>query len=1073
MQRLAAVFCPVFLALLLCAFPLNAQVSTASLNGTISDSSGAVVPEAQVVVTQTGTNFRAEMQSGPSGSFAFPALPVGPYSLEVTKSGFEKYIRSGIVLTVGQAATVQVNLAVGSTTQQTVVTADAPPIDTATSTIQHVVEQQAVVDIPLNGRNPATLMFTSPGVNDAALNPTESEANSTVKTGANLASEIAPTANGVRAGGTYFSLDGSDNVDPFNVIGGPFPNPDATQEFGVVTGSYGARYVSSPGGAVNILTKSGTNQFHGALFEFLRNGFFNARNDFSTTPDALKRNQYGFAVGGPILKDKLFFFASYQATNTRSTTTLNSYVGTADMHNGIFTNASTGATVIIPINPIAQNLLKYIPLPNSPLGYWKGSVPYSYDEPQWTAKIDYSIAQHRLFARYFGDHTKTVSEPMQDNNLLTATQGQKQGWDSGALGDTWASKSGRWIVDARGSFLKGANLGLTSPSLNSLNVAALGATNVTINGSPTLSTFLAGGLFFSGGSGGSLPRTSWDASVDIQHVASKHETSFGTDLRFVDLKQFDNTGQNPAFLFYGIASRILYGNLNDNSYADFLLGHPLVAFQQDGYHSNVSGKMFGLYAEDKYHATDRLTVTYGIRWDPFLPFSIAHNQVDCWSPGQQSNVYTNAPLGLIYPGDPGCNDTGTTAKYGIWQPRVGLAYRLDKKGNTALRAGWGMYSTQPQLQSYLGFSAPPFVRSFYLTNPFQSDMDIWGSNGLTNPFSSGFNSANYVPSSNVTYPTQAGYNVSAVDKNFRPAYVEQWTFSLQHAISTSDSVELAYVGTQGIHMSQTYDANLPVYSAGASTSNERARRPYGAEGLLAIRTLRSDATSHYNGLNLTFQHRAKAGLDIFSGFNFSKCIDDGSFPASTGATTANGNDPRLRRGLCDFDQNLTFRNTIVWHSPALAGYGKLLRATAGGWIWSALITADAGQPFSVTDSSDYSFTGNGLDLADRVPGVPLYVNGRLNYAAFTDNAPGTYGNSGRNAFRAPALVDVDAAMMKVFPIVGDRVNLTFRAEAFNLLNHPNFYAPTATYSNGSSSTFGLITSARDPRILQLSLKLKF
>jgi Carboxypeptidase regulatory-like domain len=299
MQRLAAVFCPAFLAFFLCAISVDAQVSTAALNGTVLDSAGAVVPDAKIVVTQTDTHFTTDTNSGPNGSFTFASIPVGPYSIEVTMAGFEKYKQSGIILTVGQTATVQVSLAVGSTAEEVVVTADAPPVDSANATIQHVVSHQAIVDIPLDGRNPATLMYTVPGVNDAALNPSTTEPNSTVKTGANLSAEIAPTTNGVRAGGTYFSLDGADNVDPFNVIGGPFPNPDATQEFGVVTGSYGAQYVSAPGGAVNIVTKSGTNEFHGSLFEFLRNGFFNARNDFSTTPDVLKRNQYGFAVGGP------------------------------------------------------------------------------------------------------------------------------------------------------------------------------------------------------------------------------------------------------------------------------------------------------------------------------------------------------------------------------------------------------------------------------------------------------------------------------------------------------------------------------------------------------------------------------------------------------------------------------------------------------------------------------------------------------------------------------------------------------------------------------------------------------
>lgn len=239
--------------------------------------------------------------SGPDGSFRISSIPVGPYVVRVNKDGFASYEQKGIVLTVGQVATIQVSMTVGAQTQDVVVSAEAPAVESTNSTIQSVVDENVVSNLPLNGRNPAALMYTAPGITDATLNPQGTNANSTVAGGA-LSDESAPTTNGVRPGGTYFSLDGAGNIDPFNVIGGPFPNPDATQEFSVVSGSYGSRYVSAPGGAVNIVTKSGTNQIHGSVFEFLRNGFFNAENYFATTPDTLKRNQFGFAAGGPILK---------------------------------------------------------------------------------------------------------------------------------------------------------------------------------------------------------------------------------------------------------------------------------------------------------------------------------------------------------------------------------------------------------------------------------------------------------------------------------------------------------------------------------------------------------------------------------------------------------------------------------------------------------------------------------------------------------------------------------------------------------------------------------------------------
>lgn len=314
--------------------------------------------------------------------------------------------------------------------------------------------------------------------------------------------------------------------------------------------------------------------------------------------------------------------------------------------------------------------------------------------------------------------------------------------------------------------------------------------------------------------------------------------------------------------------------------------------------------------------------------------------------------------------------------------------------------------------------------------------------------------------------------VGNIDQNFRPAYVEQWTLSLQHALTASDSLELAYIGTEGVHLSQSADLNLPVYGPGASVANENSRRPYASEGLTYIYSLESDTNSDYNGLNVTYHHRNRGGLDFVSGFNWSKCIDDGSQPPTTALETVLASDPQLFRGRCDYDQNISFRNTIVWTSPELKGTNYATRTALGSWTTTGLIVADAGQPFSVTDSADNSYTGSSFDRADRVAGVPEYVNGHLNRAAFTDNAPGTFGNSGRNSFRSPSNVDFDFGMMKMFP-VRERLNLNFRAEAFNILNHPNLAPPLSDYNDSTAATFGISTLARDPRILQFSLKLLF
>ena len=364
--------------------------------------------------------------------------------------------------------------------------------------------------------------------------------------------------------------------------------------------------------------------------------------------------------------------------------------------------------------------------------------------------------------------------------------------------------------------------------------------------------------------------------------------------------------------------------------------------------------------------------------------------------------------------------------------------------------GTGFTPLSFQLESLVGFSAPPFTRNFLAIMPVGSqNIDApWTSQGLTDPFAAGFHDASYKPPSDVSFAdAQAiGFASSAIASNFRPAYVEQWSLSLQQAFTPSDSMELAYIGTQGIHIAQSYDANLPVYNGDAAKPG--ATRPYASEGLTQVLTLVSNSTSTYHGLNFTFRHHGAGGLDLVSAFNWSKCLDDGSTPATTsgvfGATGLSNNLvpngaflPGARRGRCDFDQNLTSRTTVVYNLPALKGTSKFVQEALGSWSITGLVIADAGQPFSVTDSAQNSQTGLGLDLASTVPGVPAYVGGQLNIKAFIANAPGTYGNLQRNSFRAPNNVHVDPAVMKTFPLYTDRFNLLLRAEAFNVLNHPN------------------------------------
>ncbi len=1131
------------MALALGSTLVHAQVSTASVTGVVQDSGGALVPGATVILTQTQTNTQVKTVSNDKGAFGFPSLQVGPYAMSVTATGFSTYQRTNIVLTVGQVANIDVPLAVGGGNETVTVTSGAPIINQTDPTIEDTIDEQTVVNLPLNGRNPADLVFNAGGVADAGQNVGTGQLASTnqiVPPGTTIPGSIAPAVNGVRAGGTFFSLDGAVNVDPLGVIGGPFPDPDATQEFQVVTGTYGSRYVSAPGGAVNIVTRAGTNKFHGTAFDFIRNGYFNARNALATVPDSLKRNQYGATLGGPIFKDKLFFFASYQGTRQAATNPSTYQVPTTAERNGIFTACPTAdpscahtAPATIPLaalppifgpntqNPVNANFFNYkgsgnplIPAANLGNNTLVVNVPFHQSGEQGVGRLDYEATNHhRLFARYYFDHffQPAVEEPTTaPYNIFSTGSSLRQNFDTAALGDTWTPTS-KLVFDTRVSFL---NIVVNQDPPNSgsfVNYPSLGAQNYS-NPNPAGIGITVIGATIPPTAYGSYktPRTNLTVSEDVIYSKGNHEITAGGIYQRIHSGTSNPAGQTGVIVYAGVYTNILGGILGlqfqDPQFADFYLGHPIVFIQGDGFYSSTHGSLPGFYLQDKYRATNRLTLTYGARWDPFVPYKVENNEISCFRAGQQSTVYVNAPKGLIYPGDANCPTGGVGGKYNLVQPRVGVAYQLNQKGTQAIRAGYGLYQIQVPLSALSGFQAAPFTRQFIFTNPFQSISDIYGSNGATNPFASGFLGFGYRPPSNVGFPSNPPPNAANFSSDFRPGYVQQYSLSYQMGLGPNDSLEFAFVGTKGTHLAQNYDLNEPTFIPGistgvagscgslagtnlpakgsncSSTSNEQVRRPYTTNttstGIAVLSTEAPIGYSNYSGLQINYHHRLTGGVDVNSSFTYQKCIDNGSNPGSTGSNVAGNididpNNPQFSRGLCDFDQPLNFRNTLVYNLPSLQGHNALVREAFGSWSLSGDFRIDSGQPFSVTtNGSDNSFTGTDLDRADRVPNQPLYVNGRLNFNAFAINAPGTLGNSPRNGFRSAPNYEVDPALLKTFALT-DRFGLMFRAEAFNVINHPNYFDPLVARDSTNANSFDTYQGARPPRVLQFALKLNY
>ncbi len=446
---------------------MRAQVSTGSISGEVRDSSGGVVPGAKVTITQTEKELARVATTDSGGAFFFTTLPVGPYTLEVEKAGFSLYRQTGLVLTVAQVASVQVTLQVGRVAQTVNVSAAASMVNTTDSTLSRLVGERQVESLPLNGRQPAALVFLAAGSSDPLLNLSRTASNPILQFGVVHPREIAPSINGVRGDGVYFSLDGANNIDTWQVTGAPFPNPDAVQEFRVVTSTYGAEYVSAPAGAVDIVTKSGTNKFHGDVWEFVRNGDLNARNFFAPTQDILKRNQFGAAAGGPIIKDKLFVLGSYEGMRLSNVVGgQTAFIPTNAERSGDFSalpqqlhDPVTGLPYTnnqIPVqqfDPVIVGFLKFIPQSSAPGGKIQFSVPANQTDNQGVVRIDYSRGKQLFMGRYFIDDISLPKVGDEGGNLLPTTQGQAHRWQNITFGDTY-SGSGSLVNEFRLSYVR-------------------------------------------------------------------------------------------------------------------------------------------------------------------------------------------------------------------------------------------------------------------------------------------------------------------------------------------------------------------------------------------------------------------------------------------------------------------------------------------------------------------------------------------------------------------------------------------------------------------------------------------
>lgn len=1076
-----------------------AQATGASLTGQVSDSTGAVVPGASVTVANTGTNLTMAVKSNGQGVYNIAPLPPGTYLLTVGAKGFSTYSQRGIILTVALAATQNVTLQPGSEQQTVQVSANAELIQTTSATIGMAVTTEAITQLPLNGRDPQSLVFLAPGV----TNGTAIGAN--VNQGGLTFPQETGASSGVGAGradSTYYLLDGAPNQDNYLGLAAPFPNADATQEFRVNVSNNSAQYGFSPGAVVTIATKSGTNEFHGGGWEFVRNKSLNASNWFSHTVDPLHQNQYGADVGGPILKNKLFFFANYQATRNSTASTadfVTSYTpamlngdfsGVPETLNAPFATINGKPNQINPalLNPIAVTIAKNaFPVGGDANGIY-GGVYFSTgkiinNSDEGTGRIDYTISpSQRLFARTYINYFR-VPESGTPGNIVSYASLEKLEDYNGALGHTWTINPK--LVNVATLFLIQLDNYMSGNALQANGKPFCWSSYVSAINDPagpcTFEGFGVGGL----GTGYLEPcdvnRATYGYYDNFTAEEGRHTFSFGVNLQH----QFNSeTCDYPS-------DAILYfnGQYTNNAMADYFLGDLQSYLQGAGEVGNQSGWQDGFYAQDQFRLRPNITIEAGLRWDPNFPLHLSDGRGATFVPGQQSTVYPNAPTGLVFPGDAGIGPGLMRTTYGYWQPRLGVAWQPHSMPHTAFHAGFGLYDS-PLITSFYNHidDNSPFAPTFSLngtaTTPLSLDNPWSGfaGTGGVSPFPP-FASSSYRPPSSATFTS--GLSIPATfDPGFKNGITQAWNLAAEQQLGNNMMVRLAYVGSESYHQSITKDDNPGIYATAGTRST------YPAFGQILDDF--SNGTASYNALEVTVERHLSRGLQFQSNFTWSKLIDTAA-SANISLNDQSQADPfdlRFNRGISTSDIPFIWVSNLIYTTPLLSGHNQLIRQTLGGWEVSVINTAQSGIPFSVGggygDNNSESLQYE--DRADRVPGVPLNVRtgGRshwlqnyFNINAFTENAPGTFGNSGKDIMRGPPANFMDAGLDKNWTI-HEGYKLQFRWEMFNALNHPNFGNPSSDNqigSNGSNvgGSEGVITGMgfEPPRVMQGALKLIF
>jgi hypothetical protein len=1059
------------------------QAITGTLLGTVLDSSGGSVAGAEVTATNMDTGVGRRTTTGAEGYYSVPNLHSGHYSVTVKFAGFKTATSQDITVQVQQTTRADFTMSAGDISQQVEVTSEVPLVQSTSSDIGSVIAAKEINNLPLNGRLFEQLVTITPGAaaagwSDFAENPS-------------AAGAVTPTqavVNGLPWSGNLYMVDGIHNEEPLNAFISITTPLAAIQEFKIETSNPTAEYGSFGGAVVNLTTKSGTNNFHGELFEYIRNGAFNASDRFSKTKAPYHANQFGGAIGGPIKKDKIFIFGDYQQLLQHNGVTNTRTVPTALQRQGILTEGTqppiTDAAACTPnpctsntvpasdINPISKALLDptVIPLPNVPgalVNNFKVNTLDTQNVPQFDVRVDYAMSdKDRFFVRESYAHRDFTNPPpgtvfmFADPNSTSANHNAVISWDHIFSGTT------------TNALRIGFNRYFTSDSASSNSIDEnnkLGIPNGNLAAFPNTSGIAQFNIpGFGNGDNHLTGDPGWTNAVRIANIfeysdnvimiRGKHSIKFGGDIQRVQ-STLTNSQNDPRGIFN------FQGSYTGNQFADFLVGLPNQVIRDFvATRPGVRITFAGFFAQDDFRVTRKLTLNVGLRWDLYTTPVDVHNH--------QSNFVPST--GLIQIASPSNRGPNVDTYYGNWGPRVGLAYSPDN-GRTAFRAAYGISYFPDNFGADGGTLERNYPFFLIITEKANSQTDpaqaLKLSNGL--PVAP---TVTTTPGATLTPPPN--FAVFVVSKNFRQDAAQVWNISVERQLMANMSFRAAYVGTHGTHLYR--DLQLDQCNpAVAAITPPPACLPFFsvAPTITEIHQRNGDGYSHYNSGQFELQKRTNIGLTLIGSYTWSKMIDNVS-------NVVYPYDDRLNRGLSsgfkgsDIPHNLTvsynydlpFGRGRTWLSDASGTMNYIV----SGWSASGITTFQSGVPLQITVAENLLGNlggSNPADLTCKHVSEPKTVSEWFDTNCFANPAPFTFGNSGIGHVRGPGISNWDFSLAKATPLGAESRQLRFEANFFNLFNTPHFSNPGTTFGAGG---FGVIGSTRlPPRYIQFGLKLSF